>query len=106
MTKVPLALSIPRSNLTTGSERQLDSAHQSNALFGQSICCLPSGEPLALCEGEDAHHDAMDAFDATGCLLFVVALELERAVHQPTGIDGVVRCVQDTALIQFRAELF
>src|SRR5690348_10862202 len=86
--------------------RHFYAAESGNSLFRQASRRLPGGDVVAGGEGEYSTNDIVDARDAAQGAVLVVPLELDRAVHQTAGIDGVVRRVKNAATVQLRAQLF
>src|SRR6056297_51181 len=83
--------------------RLLDLGDHGDAFLGEAVGGFPSGDAVAFGELEDPSHDVANArYGAVGAVA-VIALQLDRHIHQAARVDGVVRCIEDAAFFQGRA---
>src|SRR5688572_5194363 len=85
--------------------RQLDLPDRVDALFRHAVRRLVGRDPVALRDLEDLREVVVDRAHHAHRALAVVAVDLERHVHEATGVDRVVRRVQDAALLDLVADL-
>src|SRR5687768_12184602 len=83
--------------------RQFNATYRGDPFFSQPSRRLPGGNVAAGREVEYSTNDTVDARDASERALFVISLQLDRAVHESTGVDGVVRRIEDAATFQLSA---
>src|SRR5689334_12459779 len=84
--------------------RQLDAADLADALLGDAVGSPVGRDAVAPGDLEDAADVVVDRAHHAHRALAVVAVDLERDVHDAAGVHGVVRRVDDAALFYFVAD--
>lgn len=80
-------------------------ADAADALFGHAVGSAEGGDALTRADLEDAAEVVVDGAHHAHGAFAVVAVDLERDVHQATGVHRIVRRVEDAALFDLDADL-
>jgi len=86
------------------AQRHLQLADRQDAAFGDAVGGTLRRDVLALRQFEDAGEVVVDAADQAHCAFAVVTVDLQRHVHHATGVDCIVRRIQDAARMQLVAD--